>query len=118
MTTKQGNIRNLKSALKVYAAPLVMLVMASALAAPGASAEARRTGLQTVQAEFHYNPDAPAEQLYARLRRLADRMCVDHAMPQLSLRTRDRACVAEAMTDGISRIGRTDIAALHSRNRG
>jgi UrcA family protein len=107
-----------KITLKVYAAPLVMLVMAGALAAPSASAEAARPGYSTVHATFTYNTKAPAEQIYAQLRRLVDRMCANPSPSPLSLRMPSRACVAEAMADGVSRIGRTDIAALHGRTAG
>ncbi len=118
MNTNKRTTHAKTSAFRVYAAPLVMLVMAGALATPTASAEAKRRGYHTVQAEFRYNAEAPAEQIYAKLQRLVERMCVTKGPTPLALRLSDRACVASAMEDGISQIGRTDIAALHSRNSG
>ena len=104
--------------LKLYAAPLALLVMAGALAAPSASAETAPKGYRTVTAAFHYNPEAPAEQIYAKLRRLAERMCSNPSPTPLSFRRIEEACVDSAMENGISRIGRTDIAAVHSRQNG
>jgi UrcA family protein len=118
MNTQQKKTNHKKTALKIYAAPLVMLVLASALATPAASAEGKLHGYRTVQATFHYDADAPAEQIYGKLRKLADRMCVTKGPRPLWLRQADEACIASAMKDGVSRIGRTDIAALHSRNAG
>jgi len=76
MITQQKKTNHKKTALKVYAAPLVVLVLASAFATPAASADAKQRGYRTVQATFHYDADATAEQIYGKLRKLADRMCV------------------------------------------
>jgi UrcA family protein len=106
-------------AFKLYAAPVALLLMAGALATPTASAETTSpTGYKTVQAAFHYNPEAPAEQIYSKLRRLAERMCTNPSPSPLSFRRIEKTCVDAAMQDGISRIGRTDIAAFHSRVNG
>ena len=105
-------------AFKLYAAPVALLLMAGALATPTASAETAPNGYKTVQAAFHYNPEAPAEQIYTKLRRLAERMCSNPSPSPLSFRRIEKTCVDAAMQDGISRIGRTDIAAVHSRANG
>lgn len=105
-------------AFKLYAAPVVLLLMASALATPSATAETAPRGYRVVQAELHYNPSAPAEQIYAKLRRLAQRMCTSPGIAPLSLRKVDETCIAQAMQSGIGQIGRVDLAALHSRTAG
>lgn len=118
MNTQQKKTNHQTTSLKVYAAPLVMLVLASAFATSAASAEGKLHGYRTVQASFHYNPDAPAEQIYGELRNLANRMCVTKGPRPLYLRQVETACIASVMEDGVSRIRRTDIAAPHSRNAG
>jgi len=118
MNTKQQKSNHKTTVLKVYAAPLVMLVMASAFASPAASADTNRLGYTTIKADFHYSRDAPAEQIYSELRSLVQSMCTTKGPRPLALRRSDQACMASAMKDGISRIGRTDIAALHSQQVG
>jgi UrcA family protein len=103
---------------KLYAAPVALLLMAGVLATPTASAETAPHGYRMVQSAFHFNPEAPADQIYAKLRRLAERMCANPGPRPLSFRKIDKECVASAMEDGISRIGRTDIAAIHGRDAG
>ncbi len=105
-------------AFKLYAAPVALLIMASALATPTASADTAKPDHRTIQAAFHYNADAPADQVYAKLRRLAQRMCTNPGFGPLSFRRLDRTCMAEAMEDGVNQIGRIDLAALHTRTAG
>jgi UrcA family protein len=104
--------------LKIYAAPVALLIMAGGLAAPTASAETAPYGYQTVSAPFYYDADAPAAQIYAKLHRLANRMCAPKSPSPLALRRVDQDCVAQVVKDGVSRIGRTDIAELHVRANG
>lgn len=110
-------LQTLKPNLKVYAAPVALLMMAGILATPNASADPA-PGHHTVQAQFRYNADAPADQIYAKLRKTAERMCAKPGLRPLAFRKADAACVDSAMQDGVSRIGRTDIAALHSHSAG
>ncbi len=103
--------------LRLYAAPVALLLMATGLAVPRASAEtAHQT--RTVTARFEYNPSAPAGQIYADLKQFTERLCSDSSTPPLFMLRRERACVATAMQDAIGRMGRVDIADLHSRPRG
>ena len=105
-------------AFSIYAAPVALLIMASAMAMPTASADASHRDQRTVQAEFRYNADAPADQIYAKLRRVAQRMCTNPGAGPRSYHRLDRACMARAMEDGVKQIGRVDLAALHARNAG
>ena len=105
------------STLKVYAAPVVLLMIAGVLATPTALADPA-PGHHTVQAQFRYNTEAPAEQIYAKLRKTAERVCAKPGLRPLAFRKAEAACADSAMQDGIRRIGRTDIAVLHSHSAG
>ena len=104
--------------LKLYAVPLALLVLAGGLAPAASAAEKAPPGLRIVQKTFAYNPNAPAEQIYAKLNRFAKRMCKNPSPTPLSFTKVDDACVAEAMQDGIRQINRTDLAQLYSTKRG
>lgn len=103
--------------LRLYAAPVALLLMATGLAAPRASADPARASSVSV-ARFTYDRSAPAEQVYAELQQAAERLCQEPGPRPLFLRKHERACVASAVQDTVSRIGRIDIADLHSRTRG
>lgn len=118
MTSHLQTTPHRNTAIKLYAAPLAMLVIAGALAPPTATADQSPLTHRTVQAAFHYDADAPAEQIYAKLRTLVDRMCTTRGPRSLAVRRSDEACITSAMKDGVSRIGRTDIAALHGARAG
>lgn len=102
-------------AMKVYAAPLAILLMAGALAPSPAVAEPSREG-RTVQSTFTYNPKAPAAEIYADLAQAVERLCRRPGPRPLFLRRVDEACMADAMADAVRQIGRTDIAQLHANN--
>lgn len=103
--------------LRLYAAPVALLLMATGLAVPRASAEPdSRPG--AVTASFAYDRSAPAAQVYAELENAAERLCAESGPRPLFLRKHERACVAEAVQDAVGRIGRIDIADLHDRARG
>lgn len=102
--------------LRLYAAPVALLVMATGLAIPRASAEP--TQQQAGSTRFTYSRSAPAEQVYADLQLTAERVCRESGPRPLFLRKHERGCVAAAVQDAISRIGRVDIADLHTRARG
>lgn len=103
--------------LKLYLAPVALLVMASALAVQPASAEARR-GERVVQATYAFNPEAPATEIHAGLKRVVERLCRSTGPRAVYLRMYDRTCMTTAMKDGIARIGRQDVAALETARNG
>ena len=105
------------SNLRLYAAPVALLLMATALAVPRASAEPSHQS-RTVTARFAYDPGAPAGQVYADLQQFAERLCSETGSPPLFMLRQERACVATAMRDAIGKMGRIDIADLHNRARG
>jgi UrcA family protein len=102
--------------LKIYAAPVVLLLIAGGLAASPASADSNRAGRSVVTARFAYDPAAPAAQIMHDLARTVDRLCRTPGTRPLYLRQLDDTCVAEAMQDAVSKIGRSDLAQLHARN--
>jgi len=103
--------------LRLYAAPVALLIMAGGLAAPHASADPAGAA-RTVSAPFAYDRTAPAEQIYADLRHAAERLCVTPGPRPLYLRKVDQACVDSVIGDAIGRIGRIDVADLHGRVNG
>lgn len=103
--------------LRLYAAPVALLLMATGLAIPRASADPANQPNAT-SARFTYDRAAPAEQVYAQLQLTAERICREPGRRPLFLRKHERDCVASAVQDAIGRIGRVDIATLHTRARG
>jgi hypothetical protein len=103
--------------LKIYAAPVALLLMAGALATPTASARPAPNAVQ-VEARFAYDRAAPAEKVYADLSRVVDRMCRVPGPHAMIVRKVDKTCVETGMRDGLTKIGRADIAQLHTRMGG
>ncbi len=100
--------------LKLYAAPLALLMMTVPLSAPKAFAEeANRMTLSTITARFAYNPADPAAEIYADLAARAARVCATPGPRPISLRKFDRQCAADLLEKAVERIGRTDVAAVH-----
>jgi UrcA family protein len=90
--------------LKIYAAPVVLLLLAGGLATSPASADDTRDGRKTVSTPFAYSRAAPAEQVMRDLERTVDRHCRTPGIRPLNMRQVDEMCVAEAMQDGIRKI--------------
>jgi UrcA family protein len=105
------------SNLRLYAAPVALLVMATALAVPKASAETGRRG-ETISATITYDRHASAERVYEQIETAAERLCATTGQRPLFVLQLERACVASVMQDAIGKIGRVDIADLHNRARG
>jgi UrcA family protein len=105
------------NSLKIYAAPVALLLMAGGLAAPSASARPAASVI-AVEARFAFDRTAPAEKIYADLSRVVDRMCRTPGPHALIVRKSDQSCVQGAMRDGLAKIGRADLAQLHTRTGG
>jgi hypothetical protein len=100
--------------LKLYAAPLALLMMTVPLAAPKAYADdSNGANLRTVTAAFAYNPAAPASEIYADLEQRARQVCATPGPRPISLRKLDKQCAAGLLEKAVERVGRTDVAALH-----
>ena len=101
--------------LKLYAAPLALLMMTVPLAAPKAFADGAKSELRTVEAKMSYNPAASAADIYADLAQEAHRACVTPGPRPISLRKYDAQCAADLLAKAVDHIGRTDLAAVHDR---
>ena len=99
--------------LKLYAAPVALLMMSIPLAAPKAFADPVNTNMRTFKTAFAYNPAAPVDEIYTDLARIADQACKTPGPRPLSLRKVDEQCAADLLAKAVERIGRTDIAAMH-----
>lgn len=101
--------------LKLYAAPLALLMMTAPLSAPKAFAEGDNpANLRPVTARFAYNPADPATKIYADLAARAHRVCAMSGPRPISLRKFDQQCAADLLAKAIGQIGRTDVAAIHA----
>ncbi len=88
------------------------LIVASAMfAAPVAFAEPAN---QSVDARFVYNPDAPATKIYADLNRTAKRACELPGTRSIHMQKHERVCMQEMVQDGVNKLGRSDVAAVHN----
>lgn len=100
--------------LKLYAAPLALLMLSVPLASQKANAEPN--GIHTtVTAKFVYNPADSAAEIYADLRRTADRACESPGHRPLTRRKADKVCADGLMDEVLKRIPRQDVAALHGK---
>jgi len=100
--------------LNLYAVPVALLVMAGGLANQTAAAEP--LGHRKIfEARFVYNAGEPAEQIYADLKRTAQKLCAQPGPRPLSLRAFEQKCATELVQAAVERISRPDIAAVHAR---
>jgi hypothetical protein len=100
--------------LKLYAAPLALLMMAIPLASPKAYADGDpATALRKVEMRFTYDRSAPAREIYASLSGAVQRACTDPGPRPIALRRLDKKCAADLLAKAVEKIGRIDIAALH-----
>lgn len=103
--------------LRLYAAPVALLLMATGLALPRASADTGRRS-ETITTSITYDRYASAERIYEQVETAAERVCTATGQRPLFMRQLERACVASVVKDAITKIGRIDLAELHTRNRG
>ena len=101
------------SLFNVYAVPMALLLASAGMAAPKAVAESSRFGRVTT-VEFRYKPSAPAEQMYAEFRVTAERACKTPGPRFSSLRKMDERCTKDLLKQVLSKVNRTDIAAIHA----
>ena len=88
-------------------------ILASAvLAAPAAFAEGPWD--TTVQARFAFDPNEPAVEIYSDLTRTARRACELNGTRTLNVTKHEQACMKEMIQDGVTKLGRSDVAAVHN----
>lgn len=100
--------------LKLYAAPLALLMLSATFAAPKANAEPQ-TAARTFEVKFRYNPAETAAEIYADLKQTAEHACRAPGQRPVSLRRYDEQCTARLMDKVLQRIGRKDLAAVHAK---
>lgn len=105
----------LTPSLKLYAVPLALLMISVGSGAQTAFAEQPLRDYKTVTAKFAYNPEAPASNIYAKLEATAERVCKTAGPRSLTQRKFDEECAASVVEAAVARIGRTDLATVHSR---
>lgn len=81
------------------------------LAAPAALADSPR---ETIEARFAFNPNDPAAEIYSDLTRIARRACELSGTRSLNMVRLEQACVREMVEDGVAKLGRADVAAVHN----
>jgi UrcA family protein len=103
-------------AFKIYAAPVALLLMAGLLAPAPAAADAMPRDVKVVTTTFTFDRNAPAAEIHADLSRKVERLCRMNGPRPTIMRKYDELCMTSAMSsalDGISRIGRVDVAQHH-----
>jgi UrcA family protein len=102
----------MKTSNKTALVALLMFSSLGLLTSPTASAYPAQTQVMTVA--FSYNTTAPAEVTYERFQATAARACKEKGPRPLSLRNYERRCQAELMDAVVAKVGRADIAQIHS----
>lgn len=90
------------------------LIAAAFFGAPPAAAET--SNITAVETAIRISPDDSAEEVYARIKSKARRLCRTVSVRPYDRIAMERACREEFVTDVIARLGRADIAALHKAN--
>ena len=99
--------------LNLYAVPVALLMMAGGIGIQSASAEP--DGQQrTFEARFVFNPDDPAEKIYADIKRTAENLCEAPGPRPLTLLRLERQCTADLVDAVVERVSRKDIADIHT----
>jgi hypothetical protein len=88
-----------------------LVLATAALAAPAALADGPR---QSIQARFAFNPSESAIEIYSDLTRVARRACEVNGTRSLNMLKHEQACVREMVQDGVTKLGRADVAAVHN----
>jgi len=87
------------------------VILASAVLAAPAFAETPKEKFET---RFAFNPNDPANEIYSDLTRTARRACEVPGMLSLRMSKSEQACIKEMVQDGVTKIGRPDVAAVHN----
>ncbi len=69
---------------------------------------------ETIQARFAFEPNEPADAIYSDLVRTARRACELPGARSLKLTRHERACIGEMVDDGVAKLGRADVVAMHN----
>ena len=87
------------------------ILATAVVAAPAALADSPR---EPIQARFAFNPSDPAVEIYSDLTRTARRACELSGTRSLNMVRLEQACIREMVQDGVAKLGRADVAAVHN----
>ena len=97
--------------MKTHTLTAALILATAVLAAPAALADGPR---ETINARFAFNPSEPAAEIYSDLTRVARRACELNGTRSPSIVKHEQACMKEMVEDGVSKLGRPDVAAVHN----
>jgi hypothetical protein len=87
------------------------ILATAVLAAPAALGDSPR---EPIQARFAFNPNDPAAEIYSDLMRTARRACELHGTRSLNMIRVEQSCISQMVEDGVAKLGRADVAAVHN----
>jgi hypothetical protein len=96
----------------------IYVAAAVAIATLGAAPALADTGSKFVSAEFRYDADKSAAANYVSFERKAKRACESTSRRPLALSVHEKACTADLMDRMVDRMGRADLAAIHTGRAG
>lgn len=101
--------------LNLHAVPAALLAIASGIGAQSAMAEPTATR-GAFEARFEINPSDSAQEIYADIKRTAERICEKPGPRPMNLLRLERACAADLVTAAVQHVSRQDVADLHARD--
>jgi hypothetical protein len=96
----------------------ISIAAAIAFAALGAGPAAADPGRQLVSAEFRYDAGKSPAANYVAFERKAKRACASSSRRPLALSIHEKACTVDLLGAMVDRMGRADLAAIHSGRAG
>jgi len=102
--------------LNLYAIPVALLIMAGGIGVQSASAEPDSQH-KTFEARFVINPADTAEEIYADIKRTAERLCDNSGPRSLTLLRLERECANDLVKAAVEQYSRKDVADIHTRNQ-
>lgn len=92
---------------------VAVLLLVGIVAAPSVNAQ-EASDRSEFKVAFTFNPDSSANEIYSSLQRVARDVCEFHGSKSLKLRKYEKDCAKEIVNNGVARLGRADVAALHN----
>lgn len=88
-------------------------LLAAVFAAPAVAAPPAH-GVAEFKVAFTYDPQASPQAIYSDLRRTARKACEADGVRSLKQRLQEQACAARLLDRAVERVGRSDVAGVHS----
>ena len=87
-----------------------ILIAAGILSAPAVHAQ----DMRKMEVAFTYRPGDSAKEIYHDLQRTARQACQVHGVRALYLKKYQRTCEKKVIENGVARLNRADVAAIHT----